>query len=439
MIELHRAVRRAACALAPALVLAAVLAAGASAATPPSFTNYAAPNGLGTDAGEPSIGVNWKTDRTLYQAGLQTLRVDFTPSQPTWTSVGSTVTSTTGLDPILFTDHTTGRTFVSQLSAGCSLMAFSDDDGASWFQNPVGCGIASGADHQTIGGGPFAPGLVGPTTAYPDAVYYCAQAVATAQCALSQNGGVSFNPAVPIYNATQCGGLHGHIKVGPNGTAYVPNADCGGKQAAVYSTDNGTTWTVSKVADSSTQDESDPSIGIGAGNTVYFGYADNRGAGTESHPMVAVRRNGSWTSSVDIGAALGIKNIQFPTVVGGDDDRAAFSFLGTTTAGNDQASSFPGVWHLYVATTYDGGTTWSTVDATPSDPVQRGCIWLGGGSNQCRNLLDFIDSTIDSTGRIEVGYADGCAGTCATGGQNTFSALATIARQTAGDDLIAAR
>ena len=40
--------------------------------------------------------------------------------------------------PILFTDHTTGRTFVSQLSADCSLMAFTDNDGASWFQNPVG-------------------------------------------------------------------------------------------------------------------------------------------------------------------------------------------------------------------------------------------------------------------------------------------------------------
>jgi len=87
----------------------------------------------------------------------------------TWASVGSTITSTASLDPILFTDHTTGRTFVSQLSADCSLMAFTDSDGASWFQNPVGCGIASGADHQTVGGGAFAPGLSG--IGYPDTVY----------------------------------------------------------------------------------------------------------------------------------------------------------------------------------------------------------------------------------------------------------------------------
>src|SRR5205814_3135706 len=68
------------------------------------------------------------------------------------------------------------------------------------------------------------------------------------------------------------------------------------------------------------------------------------------------------------------------------DDRAAFAFLGTQTAGDTQASDFPGVWHLYVAFTYDGGGSWTTADATPSDPVQRGCIWNQGGSNPCRNL-----------------------------------------------------
>src|SRR5205814_1253751 len=82
---------------------------------------------------------------------------------------------------------------------------------------------------------------------------------------VSHTGGLNFNPAVPIYNASQCGGLHGHIKVAPDGTVYVPNADCGGKQALVVSKDNGTTWTISKVPDSGTQDESDPSLGVGAG------------------------------------------------------------------------------------------------------------------------------------------------------------------------------
>jgi hypothetical protein len=63
---------------------------------------------------------------------------------------------------------------------------------------------------------------------------------------------------------------------------------------------------------------------------------------------------------------------------------------------------------MYVATTYDRGAHWTTVDTTPTDPVQRGCVWNSGGSNPCRNLLDFNGMTIDRTGRVMVGFADGC-------------------------------
>ncbi len=125
-------------------------------------------------------------------------------------------------------------------------------------------------------------------------------------------------------------------------------------------------------------------------------------------------------------------------MVAGDDNRAALAFLGTTTAGDDQSSSFAGVWHLYVAFTYDGGATWSLSDATPSDPVQKGCIWLGGGTNECRNLLDFMDATIDRSGRVLVGWADGCTGPCAGGGANTHTAIATIARESSGAGLLSA-
>ena len=85
-----------------------------------------------------------------------------------------------------------------------------------------------------------------------------------------------------------------------------------------------------------------------------------------------------------------------------------------------------------------GGTasTWVTTDITPTDPVQRSCIWNGGGSNQCRNLLDFNDITTDAIGRVLIGYADGCTGACVSDPtQNTFDAWATIARQTTGKTL----
>ena len=153
---------------------------------------------------------------------------------------------------------------------------------------------------------------------------------------------------------------------------------------------------------------------------------------------VSRNRGQTWTNVTNVGASLGINNVQFPAMITGDDDRAAFAFLGTTTAGDDQKAAFAGAWHLYVATTYDGGATWTTVDATPTDPVQRGCIWLAGGSNACRNLLDFFDITVGKQGRIYVAYADGCVSTCVSGGTNTRAAKATIARQTPGTGLFAA-
>ena len=52
---------------------------------------------------------------------------------------------------------------------------------------------------------------------------------------------MTFGPAVPIYT-DQCGGLHGHVKVAPDGTVYVPNRGCGGTQGGVVSEDNGITW-----------------------------------------------------------------------------------------------------------------------------------------------------------------------------------------------------
>jgi hypothetical protein len=410
-----------------------------------AYRNYAAPNSL-TDAhnaGEPSIGVDWKTGAVMYQSYLSTYKVGFSASNAvTWADRSASATtgcpqgSTTSLDPILFTDRQTGRTFESQLAGATALTCLTDDDGAHWTPTS-GSGIGSGVDHQSIGGGPWAPGGVHSVTSYPNAVYYCSQDVADALCAVSHDGGLTYGPSVPIYNLLDCGGLHGHVKVDPSsGLVYVPNKGCGATQGVAVSSDNGTSWTLRHVT-GSTPGDSDPSVGIGHNGTVYFGYQ-----GSDGHARVAVSRNHgqTWVNGQDVGAQLGIKNVVFPAMVAGDDDRAAFAFLGTTTGGNYQdATNFHGVWHLYVSTTVDGGAHWKTVDATPNDPVQKGSICTGGTTcGQDRNLLDFIDVTVDRQGRVLVGYADGCTGACASGGAQNFDALATIARQTGGPRLFAA-
>ena len=51
-------------------------AAKARSTSSPTFANFAAPSGLGQDSGEPSIGVDRATGNVMFQAGLETLRIN---------------------------------------------------------------------------------------------------------------------------------------------------------------------------------------------------------------------------------------------------------------------------------------------------------------------------------------------------------------------------
>ena len=453
----------------------------------PTFINYSGPNDCtGTQqppsciqpssgsstanthgAGEPSVGVDWKTGKAFIEAGNHTLRVTFNdsvnPASAFWEDKRSPF-ARLSLDPIMFVDdgHFGGpnRLFSSQLNLVTSELSFTDNDGNNWTPTQ-GSGQPAGVDHQTVGGGPYASPAPLTPTAYPHGIYYCSQDIATAFCSRSDDGGLTFGAGVPIYTFTSvngvdlpvvpgtCGGLHGHVRVSPDGTVFVPNEKCMdangvSRPGIAVSTNNGLSWTVRTVPDGkSISPGSDPSVASGSNNTIYFGYVNSDG-----HAKIAVShdRGLSWSKSKDAGTPFGIQNAEFAEVIAGDDDRGAFAFLGTQTAGDTQSSDFQGVWHLYIAFTYNSGRTWTTVDATPTDPVQRGCIWNQGGSNPCRNLLDFNDITVDKFGRVLVGYADGCTGSCvtdptqnaSTGPASAQDALATIARQVGGRGLFAA-
>lgn len=432
----------------------------------PRYYNYAPGPGMGETAGEPTIGFNPKTHRAMYISGLQTFRVTF-PEElaPTgtisgacdalWEDVSFILTKTKSLDPILFTDQTTGRTFVSQLDSVVppaspvliglnSLMAYTDDDGQTY--TPAQLNPPDGSyDHQSVGGGPypdpFPPGI---TPLYPHAVYYCSQAGVTAFCSRSDDGGLTFNPSRPIYTLLDgCGGIHGHVKVAPDGTVYVPNRGCNNVQSVAVSEDAGETWTVRQVKGEGWEAKPppgilDPSVGIASDGTLYFAWVSGEADGGHAHVAVSHDKGVTWTDDYDLGASQNLPNNVFMAAVAGDPDRAAVGFLGTTEPGDHQADAFKGTWYLYIATTYDGGKTWATVNATPNAPVQREAgIWNQGGSNPLRNLLDFTDITIDDRGRVLYSYADGCIGECEAHGPNSFSAKASIARQSGGRGLLA--
>lgn len=453
----------------------------------PRYQNYAAPTGLGDNAGEPSIGVDWnpnvaslKHDKvntggvSFFQSGPNTLRASFddcsSPAKDQWDDVSTPFVQQAALsDPIGFVDRQTGRVFSLDLigGQGNSLMAFSDDDGNS-FTPAQGGGAPAGPDHETLGGGPYnvnATPAPPPHPLYANAVYYASQNIAgEAEVSRSDDGGLTFGPAVVLFNPAQCtGGIHGHIKVAPDGTVYVPNSSCstgGGINGVAVSTDNGITWTNYTVPHST--GSLDPSLGVGLNNvgkplgqttnTIYLGWISG-----DNHPHIAVstNRGQTWLREKDMGAAIGVKAAVFPVVVAGDDNRAAFGYLGTTTPGDYQDdNNFKGVWHLYIATTYDAGNTWITIDATPDDPVQVGSICINGTTcgaldpfnPSSRNLLDFNDFSVDREGRAVLGYADGCIAPACNSATvaktppyfDSRANKASIARQSGGRRLFAA-
>lgn len=438
---------------------------------------------MGTRTGEPTLGWDPKAKAVMFQSGLSTQRVTFdAKGRMSKKEVAHDLTSQETFDPIVFTDQQTHRTFVSQLYLACSFMAFTDDAGANWTPSE-GCGPGSVVDHQTVGGGPYRTELRPPLaglTGYPNAVYYCAQNGYSGFCARSDDGGLTFGPGVPAYNSPAqgsatdpyggaCSAVHGHVRVAPDGVVYLPNKGCGGTPTAAnltnseffggspavsVSEDNGQTWSVRKVPGGRNQDESDPSVGFDKRSNVYLGWQDGTNPsetvyGRTSAAKIAVSKDHgkTWSKPYDVSSRLGLKNVMLPEVIAGDEGRAAFAFLGTKGVGDDQHDGFKGDWYLYIATTIDGGKSWKTVNATPHNVIQRGCISLQGTSNKTvldteicsqRNLLDFNDITLDSQGRVLVAFADGCTGACQSGeARGSKGAAGLLVRQTSGPLLYA--
>lgn len=446
---------------------------GADPATPgvPRYQNFYAPSGTSAEpgSGEFNIGFNPHTGRIMTMNSGPVWRITppevQQPAKPEcceglWEDK-SAVTTNVGLDPILWTDQKSGRTFVSNSTVGANAVyAYTDDDGDTYVEGSV-APPNGGADHETIATGPYPAALSSLNTPLNQgqATYYCSQdIVGPATCQRSDTLGSTYGPGVLAYNGqgtdipggTACGGLHGHLRVAPDGTAWLPVNQCGGAQGGALSTDAGTTWSEFIVPNAvSQQDGADPSVAIDSDNTVYYAYVNNEpvadGQPPEGHARVAVgHRNDdntvTWTHDFDLGASHGIKNAVEIEAIGGSSGRAAVGFLGTDLPGDYQALSFQGRWYAFIATTYDGGQTWVTVNATPNDPVQsRTGVWQQGGGAQQRNLLDFNEITVDDKGRVLYGYSDGCvtAGCIGDTAPNDFTAFMRVARQNGGKRLFA--
>ena len=456
---MRTSVRLAVSTAALTLLATAVTATPASAATaaafgygPMTFTNSAAPVSTtaffsASNAGEPSLGVNGKTAGTLYMAGTDVYKVNVnkatSPVGISWQDV-TPLGSFANLDPILATDRQTGLTFAGGDTGPCGALFTTSNDGSTWGHSAACVGAL---DHPTVGSGPSAPGggLL-PVAGNGRTAYFCQQQDVDV-CSSSLDGGATWSPGVPN---TGCFGLFGHVKISTDGTAYVPSSNCADANnnlavGGFFSRDNGTSWNSYGILDATEPARGfDPTITTTPDNTVYESWAR---AG-DYHPVVTFSKDhgATWSPQVDLASTVSppLKATTFQSATSGSDGRISVAYLGTqveTPGVLPFDSGYHGIWNLFVSTSLDGGSTWSTVQAT-TEPVQRGSISDGGTtSTGQRNLLDFIDAQTLVDGRVAVAYADGCLSTCngptGTEAQST-AAYATVAVQDTGRGLLSA-
>lgn len=413
---------------------------------------------VGADGPEPSIGITAK-DNVFFQANEKTYRSK--DHGRTWQRVGTgPLAATSSSDPFLWVDPVTSRVF--QINMGvplggrgplgsgapatvngaffCSQIAWSDDEGVNWTANPIDCGVLPGNDHEKLTTGPFVPGdPLAQDPVYPNVVYYSYNKAIDVPIAAngrsipptlptdettnhtknpggwvaaSFDGGMTFPQTVQAFPETCNGGLHGAITAGPDGTVYVPARNCPAPLVAV-SRDNGLTWTRSVVGESVgvPEQQKNPEIAVDRENNAYLAWVgkDNR-----VHVSISTDHASTWgepilVSPPTVGSAI------WPAIVAGDKGRVGIAYVGTEDSTLPPWNVANGTrWHLYYTSTLDAfapSPIFATIRATQdSDPVQRGTICVQ--SDKCkdgnRNLLDFIDLSLDRDGRPYVAYADGC-------------------------------
>ncbi len=360
-------------------------------------------------------------------------------------------------DDMLWVDPDTDRVFADFMTGlYCSKLFYSDNEGASFTPSPFDCGVPVN-DHQKVMTAHYGPDLPKPSNPiYPNLVYYCYNKLLASDCAISVDGGLTFQYDRPTTIIDQggeggttpvlmgpCGGINGHPAGAPDGTLYLPiNNGCPGPVVMV-TTNNGLTWTVRQGPTAHGAEEIDPEITVTPDGTAYMLYrgTDHLAYLTRSHDRFATWE-GPWLVSPP-----DVRSTVFAGLTSGDDGRIAFSFLGTRDSAEDPSNAPNAThWNLYYGTSLEAEAErplFRVVQANADlDPVQIGCVWLGGGGNPCRNMLDFIDMARTPEGRPVVVFSDGCTATCdgnATATNlNSRGRTVTIAVLDQGPSLVAA-
>jgi hypothetical protein len=380
-----------------------------------------------TGATGPELNLGVTSNGFIFVGGWNGVRRSMNDGA-TWQALG--VSHLIAADRVLIVDHDTDRVFLDDTTLGCTILAWSDDYGASWLQNPAACG-AGATDHQKVGVGKRTA-FTDPTGGllYENIVYVCANGLSHGNCGVSVDGGLSFVSATP--HGIGCA-FQGAPVADRNGVLYEPTTQCG---AQVRSTaDNGRTWVTRPIPFPASRDT--PDVALTPDGTLYFFYTTNQW----KPAFVRSSDGGAHWSGPFVVPVAGLTSAVFPSIVAGDDGRIALTFYGTTDGpagwdlnpGNAPASVR---WHGYVAVVTDANAaapTVAPVQVTPAgDPLQIGCLSkLGACLN---NIADYMDVDVGPDGRVYTVFTDGCLPGCAAAAQSTAD-HAIVVIQTDGPDL----
>lgn len=331
----------------------------------------------------------------------------------TWNAVTPTVLDQNpqrvSLDPYVYVDNSDGdpRVFTIDLTVACSYMSFSDDLGETWTTNPLACGRPVN-DHQTLFGG---PPVSSPTVAYSNILYYCWNDVATSSCSKSLDGGITFHPTGAPAFAASCGGLHGHGRVGGDGSIYLPRHVCGVPTLAI-SRDEGRSWQRVNVAELAADQNQDPSLAIDERGNLFYLWI-----GAEDRlPYLAVSRDQgeTWSKPVAVGPPS-LKEANLPSIDALGTGKIALVYYGSTNSplprckgACSQADYLNATWNGYLTISANALVKkplfYTGLVNYPGDPlVRQDC-----GPGRCYNVMDFIDVEIGTDGIAYGAFVDAC-------------------------------
>jgi hypothetical protein len=411
--------------------LAAVAVTGALAAlalsAPPS--NAATPTFSVVDStvngSELNIGV--APNGSIFVGGWDKIGRS-TNDGATWSQLSPISAVGFAADRVLVVDHDTGRVATDDTYLGCTIISWSDDNGATWRTNPAACG-GGATDHQKIGFGKRVTYTDPTGLLYPNLMYVCANGLSHTDCGVSADGGTTFLTSTP--HGIGCA-FQGAPVTDRNGVLYEPTSQCG---LHVRSTpDNGIHWADHTVPFASVSDA--PDLAVTPDGTLYLTYMDS-----SWKPALARSTDGgvSWTGPYSLAVPGQVSGL-FPTIVAGANGHVAVSFYGTTdtaTGWDKNPGNAPDSirWNGYIAVISDADAATPTIAAqqVTSDPLQYGCLSkLGGCLN---NIADYADIDMGPDGRVYAVFVDGCLPGCTSKAQSTAD-RGIVAVQTGGDDLI---